>query len=60
VEGPDEQAVPPAPAGAVRRTSPVTWRIRAGGDGRYELLVRSSQGAAQKQPVTIRTRGIFD
>jgi hypothetical protein len=60
VGGSDEQAVPPVPAGAVRRTSPVTWRIRAGGDGRYELLVRSSQGAAQKQPVIIRTQGIFD
>jgi hypothetical protein len=38
----------------------VTWRIRAGGDGRYDLVVRSSQGVTQKQSVTIRTRGIFD
>jgi hypothetical protein len=60
-EGGAERPVPPVPAGASRPTSPVTWRIRAAGaDGRYELRVRSSQGATQKQAVVIRTRGVFD
>jgi hypothetical protein len=60
VEGTAEQVVPPVPAGATRPTSPVTWRVRAADDGRYELLVRSNHGAAQKQPVIIRTKGVFD
>jgi hypothetical protein len=54
------QTVPPVPAGAARPDSPVTWRLRASKDGRYELSVRSSTGAAQKLPLTIRTRGVFD
>jgi hypothetical protein len=61
VQGSTQQAVPPVPPGASRPTSPVTWRIRAAGaDGQYELAVRSSQGAAQKQTVRIRTQGVFD
>ncbi len=60
VEGEAEQTVPPLPPGATRPDSPVTWRLRAGGDGKYELSVRSSKGAQQKLPLTIRTRGVFD
>jgi hypothetical protein len=60
IEGGAEQAVPPVPAGATRSDSPVTWRIRAGDDGKHELSARSSQGARQKLPVLIRTRGVFD
>ncbi len=52
--------VPPVPAGAKRPDSPVTWRLRAAKDGKYELSVRSSTGAKQKMPVTIRVRGVFD
>jgi hypothetical protein len=58
--GEASQAVPPVPVSATRPTSPVTWRVRAGSDGRYDLRVRSSAGATQNQPVTIRTRGVFD
>jgi hypothetical protein len=54
------QLVPPPPAGASRPDSPITWRLRAAQDGRYELSVRSSTGATQKLPLTIRTRGVFD
>jgi hypothetical protein len=60
VEGEAEQTVPPVPAGATRPDSPVTWRLRAGGDGKYELAVQSNKGAKQKLPLTIRTRGVFD
>jgi hypothetical protein len=60
IEGAAEQEVPPVPAGATRSDSPVTWRIRAGDDGKHELSVRSSKGARQKLPVIIRTRGVFD
>jgi hypothetical protein len=54
------QTVPPVPVGASRADSPLTWRLRASRDGRYELSVRSSTGATQKLPLTIRTRGVFD
>jgi hypothetical protein len=54
------QKVPEVPAEAARRTSPVTWKIRAGGEGGYTLTVRSSSGAAQALPVRIRSTSIFD
>jgi hypothetical protein len=60
LEGDAEQEVPAVPPGASRPDSPVTWRLRAGEDGKYELSVRSSTGAKQKLPLTIRTRGVFD
>ncbi len=60
LEGSANQEVPPVPAGATRPDSPVTWRIRAGDDGKYELSVQSNKGAKQKLPLTIRTRGVFD
>ncbi len=54
------QIVPPVPPGASRPDSPLTWRLRSAKDGRYEISVRSSTGATQKLPITIRTRGVFD
>jgi hypothetical protein len=54
------QRVPAVPAGASRADSPVTWRLRASQDGKYEISVRSSTGAKQKMPLNIRTRGVFD
>lgn len=60
LEGAADQAVPPVAAGAARPDSPVTWRLRAGEDGRYELMVQSSTGTRQKLPLVIRTRGVFD
>jgi hypothetical protein len=60
VEGETTQKVPPVPADAARRTSPVTWKIKAGGEGNYTLKVTSSAGAAQSQPVRIRGSSIFD
>jgi len=56
-----EQKVPSVPAKASRPDSPVTWRIKAGAEGKYELTVRSSVGKTQKLLVHIRTvRGVFD
>jgi hypothetical protein len=52
--------VPRLAAGATQRDSPVTWRIRASEDDKYELEVRSNTRAKQKRPITIRTRGVFD
>jgi len=60
VEGDKEQKVPPVPANASRPDSPVTWRLRAGEDGKHDLSVRSSTGAKQKLRLSIRTRGVFD
>ncbi len=60
VEGDLTQKVPPVPPDAARRTSPVTWKIKAGGEGNYTLKVTSSAGAAQTQAVRIRGTSIFD
>ncbi len=60
IEGAEEQDVPPVPSGAARPDSTVTWRIRAGNDGKYELTVESNKGAKQKRPLTIHTLGVFD
>ncbi len=54
------QPVPEVAPDATRRTSPVTWKIKAGSAGSYELKVKSSAGAAQVQPITIRSTSIFD
>jgi hypothetical protein len=60
LDGESQQEVPPVPPGASRPDSPVTWRIRSGDDGKYELSVRSNSGAKQKLPILIRTHGVFD
>jgi hypothetical protein len=59
-EGTLVQAVPAVPPDAARRTSPVTWRIRADREGRFTLRVQSSTGTSQAQSVRIRSRSIFD
>jgi hypothetical protein len=38
----------------------VTWRIKAGGNGKYTLRVKSSKKTEQTQIVRIRTKGVFD
>jgi hypothetical protein len=59
-EGERTQRVPPPPPGAASRTSPVTWKVRAGpGEGKFLLKVTSSTGVAQSQVVRIRQRSIF-
>jgi hypothetical protein len=59
--GDRKQAVPPLPADAARRTSPVTWKVRSPGrGGRYELKVTSSTGVSQTQKVTIQSNRLFD
>lgn len=60
VEGDETQNVPPLPAESTQRNSPVTWRIKAPGDGSYKLEVKSNKGAAQTQTLRIRTKGVFD
>jgi hypothetical protein len=60
IGGEAEQEVPPVPRGATRRDSPVTWRIRAGEDGAYDLTVQSNKGVREKLSIVIRTRGVFD
>jgi hypothetical protein len=61
MEGGAEQAVPPLPADATSRNSPVTWKVRAARRaGKYTLKVQSSTGETQSQPVTVRTPRLFD
>jgi hypothetical protein len=60
LEGENDQEVPPPPPGAARKTSPVTWKLRASAEGTWSLTVRSSKGATQTLKVTIRSKGVFD
>ncbi len=60
VEGEEIQSVPPLPAESTQHYSPVTWKIKAGGDGVSTLRVKSNKGAEQTQTIRIRTKGVFD
>jgi hypothetical protein len=60
VEGAADQEVPPPPADATRRTSPVTWRVRAPRqEGTFTLKVESNNGLTQTQPIKVRARNLF-
>lgn len=51
----ETEPVPAATVGAEgSNTSTVTWTVRAGERGNYQLRVRSSTGIAQTQPLAIR------
>jgi len=52
--------VPSLPDESTQRNSPVTWKIRAAGNGKYTLRVKSNKKAEQTQIVRIRTKGVFD
>jgi hypothetical protein len=60
VEGGETQPVPPVPPLMSQRFSPVTWKIKAGGNGKYTLRVKSNKKAEQTQVIRIRTKGVFD
>jgi hypothetical protein len=61
IEGERQQSVPPLPAAATSRNSPVSWKVKAPGkEGKYSLKVQSSNGVAQSQPVTIHSSRLFD
>jgi hypothetical protein len=60
VQGTATQPVPPLPADAASRTSPVTWRVKGPSrEGNYSLKVQSSTGVSQTQPIRIQVKGIF-
>ncbi|HZT80827.1 MAG TPA: hypothetical protein VFA26_11415, partial [Gemmataceae bacterium] len=59
VDGTEAQDVPPPALDAQRKTSPVTWRIKAEGEGAYELKVKSSANRQQSQKVRIKQERIF-
>jgi LSD1 subclass zinc finger protein len=54
------QTVPPLPPDAASRDSLVTWKVKAARPGRFTLRVKTSNGAMQRQDVTITSNGIFD
>jgi hypothetical protein len=60
IEGALNQPVPKAGTGAAAgmRYVPITWRIRAGAMGTYDLVVRASTGESQTIRVEIR-KGIY-
>jgi hypothetical protein len=60
IEGSETQPVPPVPPQMSQKFSPVTWKIRAGGNGKYTLRVKSNKNAEQTQVIRIRTKGVFD
>ena len=57
IEGPLQQPVPKATT-ATKSYLPITWRIRAGAVGQYDLVIRSSGGETEKIRVEIR-KGIY-
>jgi hypothetical protein len=57
IGGEATQTVPAAGAGS--NTSPVTWRVRAGGAGTHKLKAELSTGVSQTKEVRIRVKGIF-
>ncbi len=60
-QGEATQPVPPLPADAASRNSPVTWKVKASRPGSFTLKVQSSTGAAQTESVTIRKgSALFD
>jgi hypothetical protein len=58
LEGAATQPLPPLPAGVRNGNVPVTWKVRAGPIGKYEVTVQSSAGLVQRLRVEIR-RSIF-
>jgi hypothetical protein len=61
LEGEKQQAVPPLPAAATSRNSPVSWKVKAPArEGKYSLRVHSNNGVSQSQPVTIHSSRLFD
>lgn len=61
LEGGETQSVPPVPAGAASRNSPVTWKVRAPQqEGMFSVRVRSSTGVSQTQPIKIKAARMFD
>jgi hypothetical protein len=60
VEGEETRDVPPLPANAASKASPVTWKIRAPNKrGTYELKAETNNGLKQSQDVTIRPKRLF-
>jgi hypothetical protein len=60
LSGEPTQKVPPVPAGAASKNSPVTWKVRAAQKtGGYTLKANTSNGDAQSLPVQIKVQGIF-
>jgi hypothetical protein len=59
VDGEAIRDVPPLPAGATSKNSPVTWKVKPARAGRYTVRVKTNNGLSQTQTVTIRN-GIFD
>jgi hypothetical protein len=60
ISGAATQPVPPVPADAASRNSPVTWKVRASQrTGDATLKARTSSGDAQTLPVHIKVQGIF-
>jgi hypothetical protein len=58
--GAARQEVPPVAAGAARRNSTVTWKVKAGPVGKHNLEAESSTATKQAVQVTIKGSSIFD
>jgi hypothetical protein len=60
VEGEATQKVPEAAGETDTRNRPVTWKVKAGPVGAYDLAVESTSGAVQRKAVRIKESSIFD
>jgi hypothetical protein len=59
LEGDQSQELPPPPKGTPPGNRPVTWKVKAGPKGKYELTVKSSRGESTTVAVEIRSP-LFD
>jgi hypothetical protein len=59
VDGDKEMDVPPLPRDGSTTISPVTWRVKAGGEGTHTIKVRTSDDLEQQQKLKITAKGIF-
>jgi len=59
-QGAAQQAVPRVDVGSTRSMSPVTWKVIADRDGKYQITVKSSTGISQSLAITILSKGVFD
>jgi hypothetical protein len=59
IGGSSTQSVPRPAGDAANRSQPVTWKVRAGATGQYQLTVKTSTGLSQKLSLEIKSP-IFD
>ncbi len=59
LQGTDTQLVPQQRRDAKTGNRPITWKVRAGSVGKYQLTVKTGSGSSKSIPVEIKSPSIF-